>query len=97
MEKKAHTDKNLVLVNTHSQKVVYLSATQVGKKHDKKQADEAAIVYPLNTTLGKDTGFQGYEPPKVRTYQPKKRPRKGQLTPEEKASNQCLDRLDGWN
>jgi len=41
--KKAHTDKNLVLVNTHSQKVVYLSDTQAGKKHDKKQADEATI------------------------------------------------------
>ncbi len=79
MEKKAHTDKNLVLVNTHSQKVVYLSATQVGKKHDKKQADEAAIVYPLNTTLGKDTGFQGYEPANVIAWQPKKKPKGREL------------------
>jgi hypothetical protein len=75
VEKKAHTDKNLVLVNTHSQKVVYLSATQAGKKHDKKQADEAAIVYPLNTSLGKDTGFQGYAPTNVIAWQPKKKPK----------------------
>ncbi len=71
-KKKAHTDKNLVLVNRHSQKVVYLSPTQPGRKHDKKLADEAAIVYPPGATLGKDTGFQGYSPPGVLAWQPKK-------------------------
>ena len=78
MGKKAHTDKNLVIVNSHSRKVVYLSPTQPGKIHDKKQADEAAIVYPQYATLGKDTGFQGYEPAHVITWQPRKKP-KGQL------------------
>jgi len=73
-KKKAHTDKNLVLTNRHSQKVVYLSPTQPGKKHDKKLADEAAIVYPRGATLGKDTGFQGYEPLGVLAWQPKKSP-----------------------
>ncbi len=71
-KKKAHTDKNLVLVNRHSRKVVYLSPTQPGRKHDKKLADEAAIAYPIGTSLGKDTGFQGYEPPGVLAWQPKK-------------------------
>jgi hypothetical protein len=71
-KQKAHTDKNLVLVNGHSQKVVYLSETQPGRKHDKKLADEAAIGYPSGATLGKDTGFQGYEPAGVVTWQPKK-------------------------
>lgn len=77
VEKKTHTDKNIVLVNTHSQKVAYLSETAPGKKHDKKMADEAQIVYPLNATLGKDTGFQGYQPSAVIAWQPKKKP-KGQ-------------------
>ena len=71
-KKKAHTDKNLLLVNNHTQKVVYLSPTEMGKKHDKKIADEQAIVYPRGATLGKDTGFQGYEPPGTLTFQPKK-------------------------
>lgn len=74
-KKKAHTDKNLVLVNRHSQKVVYLSPTQPGKKHDKKLADEAAIAYPPGATLGKDTGFQGYAPQGVLAWQPKKSPK----------------------
>ncbi len=72
-KKKAHTDKNLLLVNEMTGKVVYLGLTEPGKKHDKKAADEAQIVYPAHATLDKDTGFQGYEPPGVLTQQPKKK------------------------
>jgi hypothetical protein len=90
VEKKAHPDKNLVLGNTHSQKVVYLSPTQPGKKHDKKQADEAAIHYPPNARLGKDTGFQGYEPPGVLAWQPKKKPRGQALSVVDKRLNAVL-------
>jgi hypothetical protein len=71
-KKKVHTDKNILLANAHSRKVVYLSPTDVGKKHDKKIADENEIAYPAGATLGKDTGFQGYEPKGVLTLQPKK-------------------------
>ena len=71
-KKKAHTDKNILLANTHSRKVVYLSPTGMGKKHDKKIADENAIAYPPGATLGKDIGFQGYDPKGVLTFQPKK-------------------------
>jgi len=58
-KKKTHTDKNLVLVNEHTNKVVYLGPTVPGKTHDKQAADAAQIGYPTNATLGKDTGFQG--------------------------------------
>ena len=71
-KKKGHTDKNVLLANAHTTKVVYLSPTEVGKTHDKKMVDEQPIAYPTGATLGKDTGFQGYEPPGVVTYQPKK-------------------------
>lgn len=73
-KKKAHTDKNVLLINEYTSKVVYLSPTVAGKTHDKKAADEAHLVYPLNSTLDKDTGFQGYEPAGVLTQQPKKSP-----------------------
>jgi len=88
--KKAHTDKNVVLVNTHSQKVAYLSPTHPGKKHDKKVADEAAISYPRHATLGKDTGFQGYEPLGVLTWQPKKKPKGQDLSVADQFVNQTL-------
>jgi hypothetical protein len=73
-KKKAHTDKNILLVNEHTGKVVYLGPTVAGKTHDKKAAEETPITYPPNATLDKDTGFQGYEPAGVLTAQPKKTP-----------------------
>ena len=76
-KKKTHTDKNLLLVNEHTDKVIDLGPTVAGKKHDKKAADEGEIAYPTNATLDKDTGFQGYEPAGVLTRQPKKTQRPG--------------------
>jgi len=76
-KKKAHTDKNILLANAHSRKVVYLSPTESGKKHDKKIADENNIAYPTGATLGQDTGFQGYKPEGVYVLQPKKAKRQG--------------------
>ena len=61
-----------MLINESSGKVVYLGPTEAGSKHDKKAADEAAISYPSQATLDKDTGFQGYEPAGALTRQPKK-------------------------
>ena len=62
----------MLLINEYTSKVVYLSPTVAGKTHDKKAADEADLVYPVNSTLDKDTGFQGYEPAGILTQQPKK-------------------------
>lgn len=72
-KKKTHTDKNLLLVNENTKKVVSLSPTVEGQKHDKKLADESHIKYPKNASLTKDTGFQGYEPEGVLSQQPKKK------------------------
>ncbi|HXH70813.1 MAG TPA: transposase family protein [Pyrinomonadaceae bacterium] len=72
-KKKTHTDKNILVVNENTKKVVYLSATVEGKKHDKKLAEESKISYPKNATLTKDTAFQKYEPNGVLTEQPKKK------------------------
>jgi hypothetical protein len=73
-KKKAHTDKNVLRINAYTSTVVYLSPTVAGKTHDKKAADEVDLVYPVNSTLDKGTGFQGYEPAGVLTQQPKKSP-----------------------
>src|SRR6266851_3503383 len=86
-KKKAHTDKNLLLVNAHTSKVIYLGPTVAGKMHDKKAADTAQIAYPVNATLDKDTGFQGYEPAGVLTQQPKKKPKGQELSVGEQLLN----------
>ena len=72
-KKKAHTDKNILVVNSNTRRVIYLSPTVEGKKHDSRAAQEVAIAYPTNATLDKDTGFQGYEPAGVLTLQAKKK------------------------
>jgi hypothetical protein len=74
-KKKAHTEKNLLLVHAYTSTVVYLGPTVAGKMHDKQAADEAQRAYPVNATLDKDTGFQGYEPAGVLTHQPNKNPK----------------------
>ena len=89
-KKKTHTDTNLLLVNEHTTKVVYLGPTVVDKTPDKNAADEAQICSPTNATLGKDTGFQGYEPAGVRTQQPKKKPRGQELSVADKFFNRLI-------
>ena len=71
-KKKVHSDKNVIIANTKTQRVGYLSQTYAGKTHDKQIADTEPIVYPRGAKLWKDTGFQGYEPRGCQTYQPQK-------------------------
>ena len=85
-KKKRTTVKNNVITERRRRgKVKYLSETVEGKKHDKKLADEEGYQFPPGSKLWKDTGFQGYEPKNVTTFQPKKKPRGGELTAAEKA------------
>ena len=86
-KKKAHTDKNILVVNETTDKVIYRGPPVAGKTPDKKAADEAAIAYPVNATLDKDTGFQGYEPPGVQTRQPRKKPKNKELSVAERVLN----------
>jgi hypothetical protein len=71
-KKKMHSDKNIVIVNTQSKRVGYLSPTHAGQAHDKKVADSEQIAYSRKAVLRKDTGFQGYEPNVKHCHQPKK-------------------------
>ena len=89
-KKKRHTVKNNVITDKRTKKVKGLSPTTEGKKHDKKLADEQAYRFPTGAKLWKDTGFQGYEPNFTITYQPKKKPKGGELTLEEKAQNKGI-------
>jgi len=90
-KKKTFTVKNLV-VSQRKGKVLYLSDTFEGKKHDKAICDEEDYRFPEGSQLWKDTGFQGYEPAGVKTHQPKKKPRNGKLSEAEKQCNQEISR-----
>lgn len=85
-KKKRHTVKNN-LISDRQGKILFLSKTAEGKKHDKKLADEENYEFPEGSKLWKDTGYQGYEPDGVITFQPKKKPKGGELTESEKEKN----------
>ena len=55
--------------------------------------DEESPTYPVDISLYKDTGFQGYEPEGVQTFQPQKKPKGKELTPEEKAENTIISSI----
>ena len=74
-KKKTHSDKNVIVVNTASERVSYLSPTLPGAAHDKALADYAEIQYPQHATLRSDSGFIGYAPNVHTHLQPKKNPR----------------------
>jgi len=92
-KKKAHTVKNILIVGREDREVKYLGQTHVGKKHDKKIADEEQPTFPEGTVVYQDLGFQGYAPAGVEVRQPKKKPRGGELTVAEKALNRALASL----
>ena len=73
--------------------VAFLSATYEGKWHDKGVADDAAYILPAGSILYQDMGFQGFASIGVTIKQPKKKPRNGELTHEEKEQNRAISRI----
>ena len=88
-KKKSHTIKNVVIVNEQA-KIVLLTLTCEGKKHDKKVSDEAGFSLPAGSCLYQDTGFQGFALEDITIVQPKKKPRGKELTQEEKDNNRQI-------
>jgi hypothetical protein len=91
--KKCHTLKNNIVGGLDDRQVKYLGATYEGKKHDKKIADEEEITFPEGIELYRDSGFQGHELENVTIHQPKKKPRKGQLSDEDKETNRGISSI----
>jgi hypothetical protein len=56
-------------------------------------ADEESPTYPTDIDMDKDTGFQGYEPAGVKTFQPQKKPRGKELTPAQKEHNTLISSI----
>ena len=92
MVKKQHTVKNNLITNRGC-RIVFLTETVEGKKHDKKVADESGYKLPKGCRLVQDTGFQGFSLEEVVIIQPKKKPRGKVLSDLEKHINQWISSL----
>lgn len=89
-KKKRHTRKNTVIRPKSSRKIKGLSPTVEGKRHDKKLADDHQLIFPPGSKLWQDTGYQGYAPLGVEIFQPTKKPKGRDLSPEERAINATI-------
>ncbi len=85
--------KNNLIGDVEDRLVRYLSETYPGRVHDKHICDAEELVFPSDIGLFQDTGFQGYHPAGVHIYQPKKKPKGKELTPEEKAENTIISSI----
>ena len=77
--------KNVLLVQAFL--VLFLSDTYEGSVHDKAIADVTPYSLPEGSELVDDLGFLGYLLPGVRHTRPFRKPKGGELTPEQKAHN----------
>lgn len=83
--------KNVLLV--HAFLVLFLSDTYEGSVHDKAIADASPYPLPDGGTLIDDLGFLGYRLPGVKHTRPFKKPKGGQLAPEQQAHNQRVAKV----
>jgi hypothetical protein len=81
--------KNVVLVDKQLT-IQFLSATHAGTVHDKRIADTALYPLPHGSHLLQDLGFLAFTLEGVIIEMPTKKPKGGELTPEQKAANQAL-------
>lgn len=81
------------MITNSSGRILFLSQTCEGKKHDKRAADEAGYDLPDGSTLLQDTGFQGFAIEGVTIIQPKKKPRGQELTIEDKENNRAISKI----
>jgi hypothetical protein len=89
-KKKRHTKKNIIITQKATGRILGLGQTQPGSKHDKKCVDEEGYTFPPGTKLYQDTGFQGFAPQGATVHQPTKKPRKKELTVEQKEANKKI-------
>jgi DDE superfamily endonuclease len=73
--------------------ICFLSTTYEGKAHDKSLAELEGYTLPHGSCLYQDMGFQGFLLNGITIVQPKKKPRGGELTPPEKATNRTISSI----
>ena len=90
-KKKCHTVKNVLLVDKELT-IQFLSPTLPGTVHDKRVVDATPSPLPQGSHLLQDLGFLGFTLEGVIIEMPTKKPKKGELTDEQKAANQAKAR-----
>jgi DDE superfamily endonuclease/Helix-turn-helix of DDE superfamily endonuclease len=88
-KKKANTRKN-VIVSDEKKRVLFLSPSKSGRRHDKRIVDKSILKIPDNVGKWADTGFKGLDKIYENTVMPKKGTKKHPLSQEDKANNKII-------
>lgn len=90
-KRKATTRKNVVMTND-SKKILLLTPTKSGRRHDKRLADKLSLVehVPEDVTILADTGFQGIQTVHANCLLPMKATKNKPLTKIQKQENRLI-------
>jgi hypothetical protein len=90
-KKKLHARKQIVLADEHK-RILVLTPTKSGRRHDKKLADKSGLFthLPPSVSLWLDTGFVGVQKDHPNTLIPKKKTKGHPLTEEDKQNNKLI-------
>ena len=89
-KRKATTRKNIV-VSDEKRRILYLSPTKSGRRHDKRLGDKMGLSnLPFEVSAWVDTGFQGLQKNHPNTQIPRKRSRDKPLSEEDKENNRLI-------
>jgi len=94
-KKKRHTVKNQLLVSPRDKRILHISDTVEGKRHD-KQVFEDSWIYtrlPKITKALGDSAYQGVHHPFLRLTVPQKKPPNKELSEEMKAQNKLISQI----
>jgi hypothetical protein len=93
-KKKGTTRKTLILANERK-RILVLTPTKSGRRHDKRLADKAGIVrvIPGGVGIWTDTGFQGISRDHPNVVMPEKATKRHPLTDAQKENNRIISGL----
>jgi hypothetical protein len=93
--KKKGTRRKNIVVNDEKRRILFLSPTRSGRRHDKRLADKDHLPrgIPDNVTAWTDTGFVGWGRGHPNIIMPKKRTKNHPLTEEEREENRVISSI----
>ena len=94
-KKKHHTVKNQILVNPRNKKILAVSDTMEGKRHDKQvfASDLLFLKFPPGSKGLGDSAYQGVHHPFFKILTPTKKPPGQELTEMDKNNNKSISQI----
>lgn len=90
--KKKTTTRKTIVVSDVKRRILILTPTKSGRRHDKRIADKFQIIehIPPNIPIWADTGFQGIQHTHINAILPQKATKNNPLTFEQKQNNRII-------